>query len=192
MKKVLSIVGSPRKGKNTDFLLNKVLKGMDKEEVHIEKIYLRDLDIAPCTSCYYCSSTGKCCINDDMQKLYKAFDESDCTIIASPLYFNTVSSLTKIMIDRCQMFWSSKYQLNNPSIDRDKKRIGVFLCVGGAKEHQGQFDASIPVADLFLKAVNAKCKYSLFCANTDEVPVWERQDILDKAFIMGKNILKEL
>lgn len=180
-------MGSPRKGSNTDILLDKVIEGLNKENIEAKKIILREKKIFPCTSCYYCGQKGKCCIKDDMNELYYGFDNSDGIIIASPIYFNTVSSLTKIMIDRCQMFWSSKYLLKNSSIDREKNRIGMFISVGGAPFRTDQFSASTPVVELFFKAINTKYKHNILISGTDENPVWERPDILEKAFEMGKN-----
>ncbi|SDZ05826.1 NADPH-dependent FMN reductase [Proteiniborus ethanoligenes] len=189
MKKVLAIMGSQRKNKNTDRLLDAVLEGVRTNRVEIKKVYLNDMDMSLCKACAVCEKTGKCFIKDDMTDIYDDFNHSDIIIIASPLYFNTVSSLTKIMIDRCQVYWSSKYVLKNPSIDRNKKRVGMFISVGGAPERKEHFDACIPVMDLFFKAINTEYKYNLFSSNTDEIPVWERQDILEIAFEKGKELV---
>lgn len=192
MRKVLAVMGSPRKHKNTDTLLDSVLEGIKKcnVNINIKKIYLKDLSINPCIGCDYCSKTGNCFINDDMNELYSEFNESDGIIIASPLYFNTVSSLTKIMIDRCQVYWSSKFILKNPAIDVNKNRIGMFIAAGGAPYKEGHFDACIPVIDLFFKAINTKYKYNLLVSDTDRCPTWERKDILNKGFNLGSNFFE--
>lgn len=189
MKSILAIMGSPRKGKNTDVLLEKVLEGIkdNYNEVNIKKVYLKDLEIGLCTACDACGKTGNCCINDDMSQIYRDFDESDGIIIASPLYFNSVSSLTKIMIDRCQVFWSSKYVLKNPSIDINKERKGLFICVGGAPFRETQFDGAITVMDLFFKAINTKYENNIFASSTDKERVWDREDLMKHAYDIGKD-----
>ena len=106
MKKVISIMGSPRKNKNTDMLLDTFTNGVLENEYSVKKVYLREKKISPCVACGYCEKTGECIIKDDMNEIYTLFDEGDIFVIASPLYFNTVSSLTKIMIDRCQKYFS--------------------------------------------------------------------------------------
>lgn len=188
MKKILAVMGSPRLGKNTDKLLEKVLKGIkdNNYEVIIKKVYLKDQVISPCVACDVCGKTGSCYMNDDMKQIYRDFDESDGIIIASPLYFNTVSSLTKIMIDRCQVFWSSKYVLKNPSINTHKDREGLFICVGGAPFRENQFDSVVPVMDLFFKAISTRYASNIFASDTDKVPVWEREDIMLSAYDAGK------
>lgn len=189
MKKVLAIMGSPRKNKNTDILLDQVIKGAFDNGAEIDKIYLRDLDISPCISCGYCDRTGRCSINDDMQKLYKKFDDSDVIIVASSLYFNTVSSLVKIMIDRCQVFWANKYVIKNPTVYTNKKRKGLFICVGGSTYREDQFDACVPVMDLFFKAINTEYTDNIFVSNTDKTFISEREDILSKAYEIGKSLV---
>lgn len=186
MKKVLAIMGSPRKGKNTDLLLDEVLKGFDKKQIEILKIYLRDLNILPCTACNYCAKHEKCCINDDMYLLYNAFDNSDGIIIASPLYFNSVSSLTKIIIDRCQVFWENRSILKNNSIFNNKK-IGMFLSTAGSPYKQGKFDAAKSTISLFFKSINTQYKYNCFACNTDNVAVNYQSNTLKQAYSLGKN-----
>ena len=83
-----------------------------------------------------------------MEEIYKGFDNSDIVILAAPLYFNTVNSITKHVIDRCQKYWSIKYQLEQ-NYRRNENRIG-FLAVGEQTIHE-HFSATIPTIDLFLK-----------------------------------------
>ncbi|QEK11936.1 flavodoxin family protein [Crassaminicella thermophila] len=186
--KALVILGSPRNKMNTDIILNKVIEGLEHKKVFVEKIELKKLNIKPCISCYACAKTGICYIKDDMQKIYDKFDKADIVVVASPLYFNSVTSITKTMIDRCQVFWSSKYVLNNPSIDRYKKRMGMFICTaGGVQKENGYLGATL-VMDLFFKAINTEYKYNFLIDHTDDVFVKDRPDVLKKAFEMGKKL----
>ena len=130
MKKVLAIMGSPRKGKNTNSALDFFLEGLDQGQFSLDKVYLMDLSIGHCTGCDYCGSTGICIIKDDMQSLYDKIDQSDLVILAAPLYFNSINGLSKNMIDRCQKYWSQKYSLGQ-SYKRGEDRLGVFI--GGAR-----------------------------------------------------------
>jgi len=190
LKKVLAIMGSPRRKMNTDRLLDVTLDGVKNTGADIKKVYLRDLKFSHCIGCDSCSKTGICFQKDDMQSIYEDFNNSDAIIIASPLYFNTVSSLTKMMIDRCQVYWSSKYVLKNPSIDVNKERKGIFICVGGAPYREDHFSASIPVMDLFFKAINTKYKENIFASDTDINPVWERKELLMDAYNIGSKIFE--
>ncbi|QZY57211.1 flavodoxin family protein [Crassaminicella profunda] len=188
--RALAILGSPRIKMNTDILLNKVIEGLEKKDVLVEKIQLGKLNIYPCIACGACAKTGSCFIKDDMYKMYDKFDQADIVVFASPLYFNSVTSIAKTMIDRCQMFWSSKYVLNKPSIDRSKKRNGLFICTAGGVQEENGFIGATLVMDLFFKAINTKYKYDLLIDNTDKVFVGERVDLLEKAHEMAEKLIE--
>ncbi len=191
MKKILAIMGGPRKGHSTEKLLDKFLEGVrdSGQEVEIKKVYVRDLNIDHCIGCGYCEKTGKCFMTDDMDILYKDFDETDAVIIASPIFFNSVTSYLKAVIDRCQIFWSSKYVLKKSSIDRSKKRFGYFLSVAGAKEEHADFNSAKAVIEYLFRSINTDYRGDIFVANTDKKKTWEDEDLMNKTYESGKNFL---
>ncbi len=187
MKKILALMGSSRINKNTDILLDSMLKGAEDKGYEINKIYISKENISPCKGCNYCGIKGECVINDDMAKIYDYLDNSDIFILAAPLYFNTVNGMTKNLIDRCQRYWSVKYKLGG-DYKRNHDRRGIFLAVGGAEYSHDQFSATIPTIDLFFKAINAKYIGNYFVSNTDNISVQERKDIKDEIYEIGYNI----
>ncbi len=187
MKKVLAIMGSPRKNKNTDKLLDAFLKTINQELYTIEKVYLNELDIKHCTGCEFCNKTGNCSKKDDMSELYEKIDSSQVIIVAAPVYFNSLNGLTKNMIDRCQRYWALKYELGQ-EYKRNEDRIGILLSVGGAPFTYDQFDGSIAVMDFFFRAVNAKYKGNVFMSHTDKTSVESRNDLEDLFKEMGTDI----
>lgn len=187
MKKVLALMGSPRKGKNTDKLLEYFLDGVRENNYEIDKIYLADMKISPCTGCDYCGKVEACASKDDMNSIYEGFDHSDIIILAAPIYFNSVNGLTKNMIDRCQKYWSLKYSIGKKYKDTED-RIGVFLATGGAPFMNDQFNGAIPVIDYFFKAINAKYKGNYLISSTDDDPVDKRLDVKDELYKIGKSI----
>ena len=111
--KIVGILGSPRKGGNTEILLDVALKEAQKNGVLIEKISLRDKSIAPCDACLSCIKTGKCVIEDDAQEIYDTMRESDGIIWATPVYFWSMSSHTKTLMDRTYALGLPRLQLAN-------------------------------------------------------------------------------
>jgi len=187
MKKVLALMGSPRKNKNTDTLLNYLLDGVLEVELDVKKIYIGDKKILSCTGCGYCERKGECVLKDDMEEIYEEFDNRDIFILSTPLYFNSLNAKTKAVIDRCQKYWSIKYALGQPYRNTED-RIGIFLSVGGAPYRHDQFNGAIPVIDLFFKAINANYLGNYFVSDTDTLSVSERKDIKEELFEIGKNI----
>lgn len=183
--KALVILGSPRVKMNTDILLEQVIKGLESQNVEVEKIELGKLKFDPCISCNACGKTGYCYKKDDMTGIYDKFNHSDIIVIGSPMYFNSVTAIIKAMIDRCQSFWSSKYILNESSIDKSRRRKGMFVGVGGAKQSEEGFIGAKVVMDLFFKAINTEYMYNILVDNTDEVFVGDSEELLEKAYEMG-------
>ena len=188
--KAIAVLGSPRSKKNTDTVLDYAILGLRDMGVEVEKIKLKELSINPCISCDACGKTGKCFKRDDMTGLYEKFDSSDIVVIASPLYFNSVSSITKTMIDRCQAFWSSKYILNQPLINTKKERKGLFICTAGAPQSEEGFIGATVVMDLFFKAINTNYEYNLLLDNTDKLFAGERNEVLNQATTIGRELGK--
>jgi len=109
--KIVGIMGSPRKHGNTEILLDIGLKEARNEGATVSKICLREKSISPCIGCLKCTQTGICTIKDDMQEIYREMLDSDGIIWASPVYFWSVSSQTKVVIDRTYALAFPRLQL---------------------------------------------------------------------------------
>lgn len=190
--RALVILGSPRINMNTDTLLNEIIRGLQSQNVEVEKIALGQLEFDPCVACDACAETGYCYKRDDLTAIYDKFNYSDIIVVGSPMYFNSVTAITKAMIDRCQTYWSSKYKLNKSSIDKNKRRKGMFVGVGGTKYENLEkgFIGATVVMELFFKAVNTEYMYNFLVDNTDEVFTGNRKDLLEKAYSMGVELAK--
>ncbi len=100
-KKVLIISGSPRKGGNSDLLCDKFLEGAFEAGHQVEKIFLADKKITFCNGCYYCAEhKGVCVYKDDMTAIIAKMMSADVIVLASPVYFYTISGQMKTLIDR--------------------------------------------------------------------------------------------
>src|SRR4030042_2413586 len=92
--KLVAVYGSPRRGGNTDTLLNRFLEGVNnctmsnQNSTKVEKIFVSNLAISPCRGCGSCSKTGECIVQDEMQALYAKLMDCDFLAVASPIFFN--------------------------------------------------------------------------------------------------------
>jgi hypothetical protein len=87
--KVLGVVGSPRKGGNTDILVERVLSGAQKEGNTTNKIFLNDLNIKPCQACMSCKKTGRCAIDDPQKCVKTVFLTMSSTMVIDQLLAKT-------------------------------------------------------------------------------------------------------
>ncbi len=134
---ILGLSTSPRPGGNTDILLDEFLKTAADNGCATEKIRTGQLVIRHCAHCDHCRTYLKCPIDDDMQIIYPKLIETNCLVLASPLYFMAPCAQAKLIIDRCQLFWSQRDELQKRVIppeeaDRPKRR-GIFISVGGSR-----------------------------------------------------------
>ena len=107
--KILALIGSPRKGSNTDLLVEEMLKGSQKGNHTSEKIYLYDYDIAPCIDCRKCKKDPLICVLDDgMHQIYPKMDAADLIIFATPNYWYGPSAMMKLLIDRMRPYVASE------------------------------------------------------------------------------------
>jgi len=122
--KTVGILGSAREGGNTEILLDIALEEARNIGGSTSKITLRDKVIVECDGCMGCAQTGECVIQDDMQQIYKQIREADGIIWATPVYYWSMSGLTKIALDRT-------YALNFPTLQQAGKIGGLIVVAGG-------------------------------------------------------------
>jgi multimeric flavodoxin WrbA len=101
--RVLVLLGSPRENGNSAALATQIIQGAESQGAKVESFFLHGMDISPCQGCFACQSPASrgCAIEDDMQVLYPKLIEADAWVIASPVYWFTVSAQTKLFMDRC-------------------------------------------------------------------------------------------
>ncbi|MCK5595712.1 flavodoxin family protein [bacterium] len=181
--KVLGINGSPRRDGNTNILLDSVLKGARNNGSEVEKIVLNDIEFSPCRECENMPNDRFCIIEDDMQTVYKKIEEADAIILASPIFFGSLSAQTKMMIDRFQCIWRSKNILRKQVFE--KRKIGVFISVEGSNR-KDFFDNARSIVKNFFVTINADYKEELFCSGIDEKKaILKQPKLLKTAFNLG-------
>jgi multimeric flavodoxin WrbA len=188
--KVLGIFGSPRRGGNTEILLEQVLKGAEKEGAKAERLHLIDYTITPCKECHGCDNTGNCVVLDDMQKIYPKLLEADAVILASPIFFYGVTAWAKALIDRSQALWSRKYLLIDPSLGKEgRKRKGFFVSVGATKG-QKVFEGAILTAKYFFDVLNAEYVGELVFRGVEaKGDILKHPEALQQAFEIGRKLV---
>jgi len=127
-KQVLVILGSPRKKGNSSTLAARISRGAKAAGAEVETVFLQALNISPCRGCDTCQKDGSkgCAIKDDMQEIYPKLIRADAWVIASPVYWFTMSAQTKMFMDRC---YALPAYARNPFAG---KRIAIAMSYGDA------------------------------------------------------------
>ncbi|MBN1160674.1 MAG: flavodoxin family protein [Dehalococcoidales bacterium] len=184
--KVLGIMASPRIKGNSDILLDEAIRGVQSAGSMVEKIVLDKLKITPCKEIYHCLEDGTCPLRDDMTAIYDKILAADAIIVATPIFFYTVSAQLMAFISRCQAFWSRKYVLKN--LDIPVKR-GGFICVGATKGIR-LFEGPKLTIKYFFQAINAEYKEELLIRGVDKKgEINDHPECLTAAYELGKKLV---
>lgn len=109
MKKVLVIGTSPRTDGNSNALCQSALEGALAAGAGAEFIRTSDFDVHPCCACNACVKTGGvCAIKDDVPQILEKMGKADAIVMATPLYFHTLSAQIKMVIDRAYATYNTK------------------------------------------------------------------------------------
>jgi len=185
--KVLGVYGSPRKGGNSDQLLDRALEGAASAGAEILRVYARDLKMSGCMECGGCDKTGRCVVSDDMDAVYPLLEQADIIILASPVFFYGVTSQVKAIIDRAQAMWSKKMLLKGREDRAPDNRGTGYLIAVGATRGKSLFEGVQLTARYFYDALNMSYQGGIFFRKLEKkTAVQENPEALQEAFMLGK------
>ena len=188
--KIIAIYGSPRRKGNTATLLKKAIEGARESGADVEEIVLRDLKISPCLEIYGCLQAGECAIKDDFQVVRDKILQAQGLILASPVFFYSVSAHTKILMDRFQSLWVKKYWVDKtPKEKQTSARKGLFISVGATKGKK-LFDGMLLSVRYFFEVLNMELWKALLYRQLDfQDDVLKHPEYLEEAFMAGKEFV---
>ena len=100
MKNVVIISSSPRKNGNSDILCQQFMRGAKETGNIVNYVRLAEKNINYCKACGSCEISGECFQNDDMKELIDLCLKADVIVLATPVYFYSMSGQLKVFIDR--------------------------------------------------------------------------------------------
>lgn len=126
MKKVCIISSSPRRNGNSNILCKQFSKGAKEAGLEVEIIQLNKYHISPCLACEYCiKHNHECIIKDDSQMIIEHLIKADIWVLATPVYFYSISAQLKLLIDR---FFAREYEIR----DSTKRKEVYFIITSGS------------------------------------------------------------
>ena len=175
---ILILSGSPRKGGNTDLLVEAFVKGASQKH-NVEIVSVHDYKVNPCMGCNACfkSENNTCVQKDDMQHIYEKAAIADMLVIASPVYFYGLSAQLKSVIDR----------FHNPIRDTFHINKMALLLVGAATLPE-LFDSILTEYNLclnFFKLEDAGMVLARGCKDKGDII---HSGCLDEALQLGETI----
>ncbi len=190
---VLGIAGSPRRGGNTEMLLDRFLRGAKEAGAAVEKVVAARLDVAGCIACNGCWEDGYCVVQDGFQDVYDKLVTADLIALAAPLFFWNLPAQVKALVDRNQCQWARKFVVRVPlaktAAGRSRRR-GIFISVGGGKRRY--FEGVVKTVKDFFVVNEADYWGDLLIHNVDaKGKIEEHPTALDEALKLGARAVEE-
>ena len=183
-KRIVIVKGSPRKNGNSAMLADQVAAGARAAGAQVESFTLHEMEIHPCDACDACQGEPYrgCVVDDDMQLLYPKVREADALVIATPIYWFTVSAQTKLFMDRC-------YSLVDAEgwVVRGKK-IGIVLTYAASDPYNsGAVNAIRTFQDGFRYA-GAEIAGLVYGSAGDAGEIRRNQRVMKQAYELGQRL----
>ena len=175
--------GSPRKQGNCAVLVERAAAGAQASGAQVEIFRLADLNIHPCDACDSCRETGICVLQDDMQALYGPLRRADAILIASPIYWFSISAQTKLFIDRCYALQGTAGNILG------SKRFGVMLVYGDVDPYTSGAINAIRMFQDMLRYLEAELVGLVYGSANAPGEIRNRPEVLEEAYQLGRQLV---
>ncbi len=199
---LLAVVGSPRKGKATDLLVDRAVEGAMSvaRGCRVKKINLVDHRIEYCRNCLMCRESktdgpvAPCAIKDDMDWIRGEVLRADALLLGTPVHMGNVPALTMAFLERlCWTFAKPERKVltvrGAPRPRGEKRRKAAIIVVSGIVPPllRGLCDTATPVIrTTFKDSLNAQTVGSMYAGDVEHRGV---ERYLDQAYKLGKRLM---
>jgi multimeric flavodoxin WrbA len=181
---VLILKGSPRENGNSSALAEKVAAGAKDSGAEVESLSLHEMDIRPCDACDSCQETGGVCvIKDDMQSLYPKLKRASAIVVASPVYWFTISAQAKLCIDRWYAF-----QTPQGSELRGRK-FGFILTYGDVDLYTSGGINAIHTFESMCRFLHGDMVGMVYGSADKPGEVVNQPELMEKAYQLGRKLV---
>lgn len=202
MMNILAVVGSPRKGKSTDTLVDKAIEGTQSADrnCHVKKVNLIDYNIQFCKNCLACRDSktkkpvAKCSIRDDMDQLSEDVHNSDSLIFGTPVHMGFATAIMMSFLERiCWTFGKPEKRILTlsecPLPRSDKRRKAIVIVTSGIIPPLYRIfcdDATKLIKCVVRDSLNGKTVGDMYAGDIEHRGV---ETYFEKAFKLGKKLV---
>jgi len=199
---ILAIVGSYRKGRTVETLVDSAIEGARADsDISVKKLHLAEKDIEYCKNCMACRNDTESCdratcvISDDMDAIYAMVDEADGYIFGTPVNMGNVTAVMKTFLERlCWVFAKPGTRplagCPTPRTSRDKAAI-IIVTSGIVPPLLRRWcdDATSLIKSVCHCSLNAKVVGDLYAGAVEKRGI---DAYTDKAHKLGKRLAAKL
>jgi multimeric flavodoxin WrbA len=181
-KTVLILKGSPRRNGNSAALADRAAEGAREAGAVVEETLLDRMKIRPCNACDQCRKKGGCVIQDDMQALYPKLLAADAILIATPVYYFTMSAQVKACIDR----W---YALEGTGGNAIKgKQVGILMSYGDSDLQTSGGINAVRTFESIFGYIGCEIVGMVHGSASDPGDIQGQSAVMEQAYALGKQI----
>jgi multimeric flavodoxin WrbA len=190
--RILGVSGSPRRGGNSDIILDNILKGTGAES---DTLYLSDTDFSPCIGCEQCRKDKICTrFEDDLTPFYEVIREAMGLVLVSPVHNYNITSWMKAFIDRLYCFYD--FDDERPrgwSCRLAGRGRAAALAIVAEQVSEEDLGVAMKALRMPIKAFGYQIAGELQVLGKFEAGiVGEDPDVLEKCTELGRNLAKML
>ncbi len=191
MKKILIIQGGGRPRGNTERLIEAFIKGAEAAGHKTETISLVRQEVKGCLGCNACRYGKPCVQKDAFHEMIPKIQAADCLVLASPLYFWTISARLKAFIER--FYCIAKPDLNPPlgRYERYPAKDCALLMTAADNLFWTFEQAAAYYRFALVRYIGFRDRGTLLaggCGGSNGKPEIDKTDWLEKAYAFGKNL----
>jgi multimeric flavodoxin WrbA len=191
--KLLSLVGSPRKGRNTDTLADQAGRSYSEAGGAVEKLYLADLDIRPCRGCYACMEgeglDSVCVQQDDMTEVYGKLLGADALLWGTPVYMWSPTAQMKLFLDR--LFPFGDYQTTRWRCALAGKPVGLIIVYADPDPLKSGVFHTHAILDIVARASGGTVAGVVHSAVNDKGTLGDDHPLMVRAAELGCKLAEE-
>ena len=176
--KIVILSGSPHKHGTTAKLVDSFVEGANTAGHEIMRFDTAFMNIHPCIACEKChSENGKCVFQDDMVNIGSSIADSDCVVLATPIYYYGICTQLKTVIDR--------FYAIEESIRKQQKTAFITAMADDNPEPVKPANDSYRAIVSWLEWKDSGIVNAFSCTTVDDLA---GTDYEERAFELGKNI----
>ena len=178
MRKIVVLMGSPRKNGNTQMLAQAFIKGAKEASHEVEMVSVVDYQVNGCLGCNYClNHAGTCVQKDDMDKIFDKLNEADMLVFATPVYFFNMSAQLKCVIDRLFTMVVKPLQVSSTAL---------LVALEGNKEKD--YAPTLLTYQTMIDYINWQDEGTVVASNVLNKGDIVNHKALDEAYELGRNL----
>ena len=186
---ITAILGSPRRGGNSDSLAMEFLKGAASRGYKHSLIIPTDLMVSPCDGGNQCFADGNCVIRDGMNQIYEKVLSTNHLLLATPVYFMGPPGSLKVFIDRFQAVWARSAILKSFHPDSEDWRAShkAFVIIAqSVADKPNMHRPAMSIIRAFLNVIGFTPSGELIATGLEEKEAARKHDdLLKEAFAAG-------